>query len=408
MAPLFQDEFLNGLGTWALGYIPYGGSDYGEVTAVAAAVGNGDGGEDAFYTEWLAAGDRHVSEAEQARTAGRVVTARDQYLRAAVAYGTAYHPLYGTPVDQRLTSTFARQMAALETGLGMGPAPATKLKIPFDGIELPGFFIPAPGHSEEARPLIILNNGYDATMTDLYFASAVAAGRRGYHCLIFDGPGQGDTLYNQGVPLRPDWENVITAVVDVAVDLPLVDPEAIVLNGWSLGGYLAPRAASGEHRLAACIADPAQWSIGDGFRPIVTSLGATPEQALDLGSVDDSVVDRLQAAIDQSPKLTWSIIKRGFWVNGVSDLREYLADCERYTLESRVEQIRCPTLLTVAENDPLAAASQRVFDALTCPKTMIEFTAVEGAGDHCEMFNRSLVNNRTFDWLDGVLKTTAG
>ena len=52
-------------------------------------------------------------------------------------------------------------------------------------------------------PLLILTNGYDATVTDMYFASAVAASRRGYHCLLFDGPGQGGTLYEQGVRLRP-------------------------------------------------------------------------------------------------------------------------------------------------------------------------------------------------------------
>ncbi|MDQ2700117.1 MAG: alpha/beta fold hydrolase [Actinomycetota bacterium] len=405
MASLFQDEFLNGLGTWALGYIPYGGADFGEVVAVADAVG--DGGEDAFFTEWVVAGDRHIAAAEAARTGNHEMTARDHYLRAAVAYGTAYHPFFGSPVDPRLTSAFASQTAALETGLELGPAPATKLSIPFDGVELPGFFIPAPGRTDETRPLIILNNGYDASLTDAYFASAVAAGRRGYHCLIFDGPGQGDTLYNQGVPLRPDWETVISAVVDVALELPLVDPQAIVLNGWSLGGYLAPRAASGEPRLAACVADPAQWSLGDGFRPLAVKFGATPEEADDLGSLDQSVVDQLWEVAQSSPKMVWSIIKRGFWVNGVSNMREYLIDCERYTLDERAGDIQCPTLITAAENDPIAGDAERVYDALTCEKELIRFRATEGAGDHCEMFNRSLLNNRTFDWLDEVLGAPA-
>ncbi len=55
------------------------------------------------------------------------------------------------------------------------------------------------------RPLIIFNNGYDCTVTDTYFACAVAASRRGYHSLLFDGPGQGSMLYEHGIPLRPDW-----------------------------------------------------------------------------------------------------------------------------------------------------------------------------------------------------------
>jgi hypothetical protein len=58
-------------------------------------------------------------------------------------------------------------------------------------------------------------------------------------------------------------------------------------------------------------------------------------------------------------------------------------------------------LLTRAENDPLAAAVGD-FAAALPNATVIDFTAAEGAGSHCEMTNRSLVNRRALDWLDGV------
>jgi hypothetical protein len=51
MAVLFKNDFLDGFGTWALGYIPYGGADFGEVQAVAQAVGDGDDG--VFYDAWV-------------------------------------------------------------------------------------------------------------------------------------------------------------------------------------------------------------------------------------------------------------------------------------------------------------------------------------------------------------------
>jgi dipeptidyl aminopeptidase/acylaminoacyl peptidase len=66
--------------------------------------------------------------------------------------------------------------------------------------------------------------------------------------LIFDGPGQGRVLYKQGIAMRPDWENVVTPVVDYALSHPEIDPARIALIGWSFGGYLAPRAASGEQK----------------------------------------------------------------------------------------------------------------------------------------------------------------
>ena len=66
----------------------------------------------------------------------------------------------------------------------------------------------------------------------------------------------------------------------------------------------------------------------------------------------------------------------------------------------RAELIRCPTLITQAENDPLAAGADAFYDALRCPKTLLRFTAAEGADGHCEMRNRSLLNRRVLDWLD--------
>ncbi|MEJ8855115.1 hypothetical protein WKW79_11080 [Variovorax robiniae] len=90
------------------------------------------------------------------------------------------------------------------------------LRIPFEGTTLRGHLLPAEACAAERRPLLILNNGYDGTLTDMYFASAVVATRRGYHCPVFDGPGQGGALYEQGLRLRPDWETVLRAVVDHA------------------------------------------------------------------------------------------------------------------------------------------------------------------------------------------------
>lgn len=398
---LFSNHLHDEFGSWPIAYIPYGGADYGEIAAVARAVGEGDDG--VFHAAWSQAAERLAAEGEDALARGHAASARGLFLRASCFHAASYHPLYGEPVDARLLESFRRQSVLLDRALALGPDPAVPLRIPFEGTTLSGYLLPAEGRAAERRPLLILTNGYDGTLTDMYFASAVAATRRGYHCLVFDGPGQGGALYEQGLRLRPDWETVVRAVVDHALGFDIVDPQRIALNGWSLGGYLAARAASGEPRLAACICDPGLWSVAGGFRSAAMQMGVPRELAANLGELPAPWLEKVEHIIVADPKLRWGVMQRGYWVHGVSSLRDYLAAVERFTLDGRVASIRCPTLVTVAEGDRLAYSAPALFDALSCPKQLLRFTAAEGAGGHCEMQNRSLLNQRVLDWLDEQL-----
>jgi hypothetical protein len=40
VANLFRNEMHNDFGSWPIAYTPYGGADYGEIRAVAEAVGD--------------------------------------------------------------------------------------------------------------------------------------------------------------------------------------------------------------------------------------------------------------------------------------------------------------------------------------------------------------------------------
>lgn len=404
MGLLFKNDLHDEFGTWPLGYIPYGGADFGEVRAVAATVGDGD--DEAFCDAWCAAGDRLAAAAAEDEAAGRRVSAREGWIRAASFYGASYHPIFGAPVNPRLLAAFRRQIAAFDRGLALGEPAVTPMEIPLGTLRMPAYLLRAEGRATETRPLLILTNGYDGTVTDMYFASAVAAARRGYHVLFFDGPGQGGPLYEQGAPLRPDWETVVKAVVDVAVELPGVDTDRIALSGWSLGGHLAARAATGEHRLAALVLDPALWSMLAGFAGLAAKLGIAIDAETDITSIDDAAIAKLDAVIAGNRQMRWSFVQRGFWAHGVSDLRGYLAATAAFTLEGRAGEIRCPTLLTAAGDDTRSGSAQTVMEGLRCPKTLITFTDAEGAGDHCEMMNRSLLNRRALDWLDATLGVT--
>lgn len=396
MGLFFENEMFDEFGGWPLGFTATGGIDVGVIAAVGKAVGKGDAG--AFWSAWVTAGDRLAGEAKAAEARGRRADANAFWLQAAVCYASSSHPLFGRPVDPRVRDAFRRQIEAFHRGLSLRPHPVGQLRIPYEDTTLPGYFLPAEGRETETRPLVILTNGYDASVVEMYFATAVALSRGGYHVLFFDGPGQGEMLIEQGRALRPDWENVIRPVVDFALTLPNIDPARIVLSGWSLGGYLALRGASGEPRLAACVADP-------GLRAALPpdQIKGLAGEIVDLAASRPLLETMLEKLIAAKPRMGWAILQRGYWVLGVDNFADFIAASRSLTLEGRVADIGCPVLLTTAEDDPLSHGAEALRDEIGARATLLRFTAAEGAGDHCAMRNRTLLNRRVLAWLDKTL-----
>jgi alpha-beta hydrolase superfamily lysophospholipase len=399
---LFADPLHNEFAGLATGWIGSGASDYGEILAIAEAFPEG-GDDGAYYEAWSAAAGRHVGRADAALRAGHERTAQGHLFRASAYYGVAIKPLFGTPVDPRMTAGFENCTAAFDRAIVLGPRPAERLTAPFDGYELPTWFVPAVGSAPgEARPVVIVSNGYDGALPENHFGIGKAASERGYHVVLFDGPGQGALLVRDSIPLIADWERVVGAVVDAIVDRDDVDRDRIALHGWSLGGYLAPRAATAEHRLAAVVADPALWSMIEGMRGLVSALGS-PELAAGLPDLPADAAAQLLEKISADRGLEWKIVKRGFWVHGVEDLEGYIRAAELITLSGRADGIRCPLLGTTNEGDPLSSGAKAFVDQLSCPTTLLEFTEAEGAAGHCELQNRWLLNSSVLDWLDDTL-----
>jgi alpha-beta hydrolase superfamily lysophospholipase len=368
----------------------------GECLAIAARVKEDD--TNSWYREWFAAGERLGAGGDQSRAAGHPVSAREAYLRASNYFRTAGTVLLGAPVDPRLVISYGRQRDAFRQAIALFDTPAEIIGIPFEGHMLPGYFF-AVDASGTPRPTLILTSGYDSTAEELYFFSVAAALRRGYNCLCFDGPGQGGALLHEGLPLRPDWEQVVAPVVDFALARADVDPRQVALIGLSLGGYLALRAATGEHRLAACIADPGQYDLLEAIRSRLPLPRAIRARAPD---VPWALLLPIFAVMKRRPFLAWTL-RRALLVHGVNSPREYLRAAATFTLAGRIADITCPTLICDAADDPISAFARQTYEALRCPKAYERFTAEEGAGEHCEMGARSLYHQRAFDWLDMAL-----
>ena len=378
----------------ALGYAVYGGADVGEVLTAAQRITPGDG--ESWYREWRALADRVADTADACASAGHPVSATSAYLRASNYYRTAEFYLRDDPThDPRVADTSARAIDTFRSAPDVQTQWA-RVQIPYEGVHLEGYYLHVSG--DEPGPTLLAHGGFDSTVEEMFFAVGEAARRYGWNCLIFEGPGQGSALRHHGLTFRPDWEAVVTPVVDFALTLPGVDPDVIVLMGMSMGGYLAPRAAAFEHRLAACIA----------YDGVISMADAMPETE---APIDDPVrraaeMDAMIAHRTDAPTALRWVLSNALWVFGVATGRELLDETAKYDLTEVAGQISCPTLVCEAEDDQFFRGQPtRLYEALNCPKTFLAFTSAEGAGEHCHEGALTTFHQRMFDWLDDTLRS---
>src|ERR1700678_1930858 len=256
----------------AFGASSYGASEFGEVMATVNRITSGD--NDSWFNEWNATAERVFAEAESRLAAGHSISARDSYLRATTYFRGSEFFLHGNPEDPRIYSAYKRSIQAYKACCALYDPPILPVEIPYGNTTLPGYFHRVD-ESDTKRPLFIMHSGFDGSAEELHGEGARAGIERGYSVLTFDGPGQYGPIHRADLAFRPDWEKVVTPVVDFAVELPGVDTAKVALMGISLGGYLAPRAAAFEKRIAALIANDGIYDYG------VTQTASVPPDQLD-------------------------------------------------------------------------------------------------------------------------------
>ncbi len=394
---MLKDELLDAQLLRVAGSSVYGGADLGECLTAAGAVRGAD--LSSWHEAWSAAAQKVATLAEREAAAGHGESARLAYLRSSSYHRTAGVMLMGAPLDPRLARAYARQTEMFRRACALMHPAGEVLQIPYGDSTLPGYFFRA---ADDARPraTVILTGGYDGTAEELYLANGVAALSRGYNVLAFDGPGQGAALIEQGLPLRSDWESVITPVLDHALTREDVDGERVALIGLSLGAHLAPRAASAEHRLAACVADCGAFDLHAAFLERLPGALAGPFQRERPWA--RRAVGAILGMLAKKPTAGWAV-RRGMLVHGSSDPLEMVEALRSFTLAGRAERITCPTWVCSAEGDDIGASAPQLVESLRCESEYVRFTAAEGAGDHCEQGARSLYHARSFGWLDNLL-----
>jgi hypothetical protein len=370
-------------------------ADIGEVLTTVDRIPNGDA--KAWVAEWTATADRVADEARAAEAAGHGRTAAARWLRASSYYSEACDKADATGGFPEL---WERHRDAWDRFVDLttaeGDIVVERLDIPYEGTTLAGYFFRG-GPAGEPRRTLVYTNGSDGSVTGAWGRGIADALSRGWNAMTYDGPGQNAALVRQGLPFRPDWENVLTPVIDSLTKRPDVDPGRIAVMGISQGGYWVPRAAAFEHRIAAAVADP---GVVDVSTTMLQQLPHFLVKLLDAG--DRKKFDSNMAwALKVSPA-TRTMLKWRMRPYGVTSPYDFFTAAREYALTDEVlAAIACPVLVTDPEDEQFwPGQSAGMAAALTCPVTLLPFTAAEGAGSHCEPAAAGLRGERIFDWLD--------
>jgi len=226
---------------------------------------NGISSWDEWCSEWSRVAAEHEQLGRDALAADRTISAGEHLSQAAVYFHFAKF-LFVTDMAQ-MRAAHERAVRCLTDALPYLDPPGRRVEIPFEGSLLIGVLrLPAgPG----PHPAVIMIPGLDSAKEELRSTEELFL-ERGVATFSVDGPGQGEAEYD--LAIRGDWEVPGAAIIDRLSAEDAIDSDRIGVWGVSLGGYYAPRVASGDDRVRACVALAGPYSFADDWdsRPILT------------------------------------------------------------------------------------------------------------------------------------------
>jgi len=383
----FGDPALDFATRGLLGAAAHGASDPGEVLSTVARVHR----QRDWFPRWAATAERVEAIGQLAHRHGHVRSARDAFLRAATYWAAALD----TAPEGDLRITFDRHRACWDAFVGASEGAHLPVGVPYEGDVLPGYLL-RPDASGRSRPTLVVTNGSDGSLAGLWSGGLVAAAlERGWNAFVFDGPGQQSLLFERDVPFRPDWEAVLTPVLDAVLARPDVDATRTAGYGISQGGYWLSRALVFEHRLRAAVVDPGVVDVAASW------LAHLPARMI--RQLDDGDRNGFAKGIERARRVP--SLRRTLDVRGrpyrCADWFDLFTTVRGYRLErADVAAIRTPLLVTDPEDEQFWPGQSHTLAEWSPKATLVTFTRAEGASGHCEPMGRLLVEQRVVDWLD--------
>lgn len=380
-----------------LGATRYGGASVGECLALAQRIKDAD--PESWITEFAAAGQRQQQDAAARLARRHGISARDQYLVASNNYRAAEY--YCSTNDPRHTQLGMSSRECFLAAMRAGDIPHEVFTLPLGEQNLPAYYFRNPKAGDKPAKTLLIISGYDGTLEETWLSYGYAALERGYHLMLFSGPGQMDTLrFYPGMTFIPEFERIGHVALNHVLSRPEVDPARVALMGISFGGYFATRIAAHEPRVRALIANS---PIIDLHRYMASFVGFDPAEMPDSEDILLADIDKIPPG--SIPEQTIAMMQNLMLRMGGSSFKQtYQRLLEFRVSPEKLKDIACPSLALVGEGEgkePIAQ-SERFCQSITGKASQYLFTAEEGADGHCQAINLAYSAAVSMDWLDEV------
>ena len=395
MLPLSPDHTFDFELLRVLGSARYAGADVAEVLTVAATIAPGD--FESWYAGFHRLAERVKSNVNKDDVSRYPISVRDTMFRASTYFRAADFFLHGNADDPRINTLWAEQLACFDTAISLLPIPGQRVNITADGFVVPAIFFRASTDGKP-RPTILFCNGFDGAQEEMLHQNGLAALERGFNVVTYEGPGQPTVRREQKLGFIGEWERVVTPVVNYCETVPEIDHRKLALFGSSFGGFLVPRAAAFEPRIAAVVCVDGIYDVYQGFSQ---GLPADVRAALDAGKIAE-LQEKLPHMLPHMPtSARWSIgqIQWSFMLPPF----EALQTTRAMTMKGIAGQIKCPVLVCEAEEDQFFKGQpEQLVKALGKRATYVRFTTEGGAGNHCHVGASVRMNQVVWGWVKDV------
>ncbi|KAJ9642166.1 hypothetical protein H2204_002535 [Knufia peltigerae] len=368
------------------------GADVAEVLRVCQRIKPGD--FESWYEEFRRLADWAEStvgaESEHDR-----VTLRDAYFRISRYHFASTFFLDGNRSDPRLAESYRLWKSYFDKAASLLAIPAQRHTLDAGDFQIPVILLRA-SLDDRPRSCLIMGSGLDGSAEEMLHFHGFAALERGHHVILYEGPGQTSVRRDQGLGFVHDWERVASPIVDWLEHVPFVDSSKCGLLGVSLGGYLAARAATVEHRLAAVILNDAIYDFSDVLEQM---LGESTMQYEAAGDVDN-----FHAAVElqcqSNTKLRW-LTHQLRWAFATETIHEALQKARKMTVSGKLNSVQCPVFVGDAEHDLFVRSEQPPLVAQELGKwaTYKKFTKAEAAEAHCHLGATAYANQVMLEWF---------